>query len=522
MAARGRIVKTFKFHGLSLQSESSRFLGDVLSTVNVKDIDEWLDRIIESIQNNIVLSSTSIGKDLVVNAVEECSEGSEEKSDNVFAVIDAFEVPRYEYNVDRKKYLRDTINDFHLHPTASCKAKFYQDRYMTIYQRTIRHELFAPPSVVTHPSQKTNKYELKPVEYLLGSTAILGKLIVLGMVTQIKEGKYYLEDPTGVVPVDLSKAKYHTGLFTENSFVLAEGVYEDGEFHVEALGCPPSEPSQVTRNYFGNINFFGGPSAVALKTSTKLRTIEEDNQEAMFVILSDVWLDLPKVMAKLRVLFNGYASVPPTLFIFCGNFISKPFGSKHSWKLRECFNDLSDLISEFPSLVESSRFVFVPGPQDPGPGNILPRPALPSCLTQRMKSKIPFTFFATNPCRIQYCSQEIVVFREDLVNKMCRTCIHLPKDLENIPSHLVKTIISQAHLAPLPHHVRPVYWNYDNALRIYPVPDLIILADKYHSYVQPTSLDCTCVNPGSFSKNEYSFKVYWPASREVEDSKIQD
>lgn len=82
-------------------------------------------------------------------------------------------------------------------------------------------------------------------------------------------------------------------------------------------------------------------------------------------------------MAKLRVLFNGYASVPPTLFIFCGNFISKPFGSKHSCKLRgnhdhvhtflifqrklallalyfflECFNDLSDLISEFPSLVE--------------------------------------------------------------------------------------------------------------------------------------------------------------------------
>ena len=28
------------------------------------------------------------------------------------------------------------------------------------------------------------------------------------------------------------------------------------------------------------------------------------------------------------------------------------------------------LLSSFPS---SSRFVFVPGPQDPGPGNILPR-----------------------------------------------------------------------------------------------------------------------------------------------------
>ena len=127
------------------------------------------------------------------------------------------------------------------------------------------------------------------------------------------------------------------------------------------------------RNYFGNVNFFGGPSTVAVKTSAKLRAIEEENQEAMFVILSDVWLDLPKVnlefyaymfavlcfsiltnsrstgtlnskndiflfflkvMEKLRVLFNGYAAVPPTLFIFCGNFISEPFGPKHSRLLR--------------------------------------------------------------------------------------------------------------------------------------------------------------------------------------------
>ena len=52
------------------------------------------------------------------------------------------------------------------------------------------------------------------------------------------------------------------------------------------------------RNYFGNINFFGGPSTVAIKTSAKLRAVEEENQEAMFVILSDVWLDLSKVNLK--------------------------------------------------------------------------------------------------------------------------------------------------------------------------------------------------------------------------------
>ena len=49
-------------------------------------------------------------------------------------------------------------------------------------------------------------------------------------------GCYYLEDPSGVVKLDLSEAKFHTGLYTENSFVLAEGWFDDEIFHVLALG----------------------------------------------------------------------------------------------------------------------------------------------------------------------------------------------------------------------------------------------------------------------------------------------
>lgn len=38
--------------------------------------------------------------------------------------------------------------------------------------------------------------------------------------------------------------------------------------------------------------------------------------------------------------------------------------------------------------------------------------------------------------RIQYCSQEIVVIREDLVNKMCRNCVRLPSGNLDIPNHV--------------------------------------------------------------------------------------
>ena len=52
------------------------------------------------------------------------------------------------------------------------------------------------------------------------------------------------------------------------------------------------------------------------------------------------------------------------------------YASQHSlncYFILESFQVLADMINQFPSLLDSSRFIFIPGPQDPGPGNILPR-----------------------------------------------------------------------------------------------------------------------------------------------------
>lgn len=408
-----------------------------------------------------------------------------------------------------------------LHGTADDKSDMFIERYTILNQRALHHDLFMPASVAASTTQKGMKFTLKPVEHLLGCSGNLGDVIVLGMLTQIKEGKYFLEDPTGAVELDLSKTVFHTGLFTENCFVLAEGSYEEQIFKVAALGFPPPETASTTRSYFGNTNFFGGPSTICVANSEKLKLLEQDNQDAMFVFLSDVWLDQSKVMSKVRTLLAGYAVMPPTVIVMCGNFLSKPYGSHTNAVLKKGFEELAEVISAHPSLIENTRFVFIPGPQDPGPGNILPKPAISRLLTEGIRTKVPFTEFTTNPCRIQYCSHEIVIFREDIINRMCRNCIHLPSDIESIPNHFAKTIISQAHLCPLPGHVRPTYWSFDNALRLYPLPDLIVCADKYDSY-SITNTEAKCINPGSFSKSDFSFKVYWPATREVEDCKIGD
>ena len=87
---------------------------------------------------------------------------------------------------------------------------------------------------------------------------------------------------------DLSAAKFHVGMFTEYTFVLAEGSYDDvnSVFRVTGVGLPPPEPPKITRNYFGNTNFFGGPSPTCVSSVQVLRDIEREKQDVMFVFVS--------------------------------------------------------------------------------------------------------------------------------------------------------------------------------------------------------------------------------------------
>lgn len=65
------------------------------------------------------------------------------------------------------------------------------------------------------------------------------------------------------------------------------------------------DPRFICRAYYGNLNFFGGPSTTSVKASAKLKQLEEENEDAMFVIVSDVWLDSVEVMEKLNIMFSG-------------------------------------------------------------------------------------------------------------------------------------------------------------------------------------------------------------------------
>ncbi|KAJ3613886.1 hypothetical protein NHX12_020130 [Muraenolepis orangiensis] len=384
-----KVSADVKMRGLMLRPDASKYLVEVLESVNPTELEDVIEKILDAVEKQ-PLSSAMIELSVMETAVQDCSQSCDENIDNVFNIIGAFDVPRYIYSAERKKFVPINLTK---HPAPSLcgvardKAELFRERYSILQQRTHRHELFTPPAIGSAVDESRNKFQLKTVEALLGCTAKLGEVIVLGMITQLKEA----------------------GMRTRCSIA-----------------------------YYGNLNFFGGPSTTSVKASAKLKQLEEENDDAMFVVLSDVWLDSVEVMEKIHTMFSG--------------------------------------------------------PEDPGPSTILPRPPLADHITEDFRQRIPFSVFTTNPCRIQYCSQEIVIIREDLVNKMCRNCVRMPTNSLDIPNHFVKTILSQGHLTPLPLYVSPVFWAYDYAMRVYPVPDVIIFADKYDPF-SVTNADCLCVNP---------------------------
>jgi DNA polymerase epsilon subunit 2 len=521
MELKAQIQSSFKLSGLSVRVEASRYLAGLLEPVPPEDRQAWVDKILDQVQTHNLKSSV-IEKEVLAAAVRECTsqEPGGASTARPLTVISAFETPRLTYSIERKKYLSDEASGRpppQLLAPAESKAIIFSDRYAMLHQRTARHDLFDSTKPQTGQAA-AKRYQLKAVEFLLGTTNRMDDVIVLGMLTQLSHGTFSLEDPSGVVKVDLSETKFHTGLYTENCFVLAEGWYDDGVFHVMALGFPPAETSQTTRAYFGSINFFGGGGETSAKASTVLAELEATNSEAMIVFLSDVWLDLTSVMDRLRKLLQGYSAFPPTAFVLCGNFLSSPGESGYAARLREHLKLLGELIAEFPQLAAESQFLLVPGPADPGSPNIFPRPALPAHLTAELARLVPSARFLTNPARVQYCTQEIVIFREDIATKLCRNAIHFPESGE-VPDHFAKTITCQGHLAPLPLHTCPVHWDHDRALYLYPLPDLVVTADKYEPFTAE-NLGCKVINPGPFAKHDFSFKTYVPSSRTVEDSQV--
>ncbi|CDW52250.1 DNA polymerase epsilon subunit 2 [Trichuris trichiura] len=519
-----RFLSFFKLSGIHLKSEAADFLtSHVVANIGRLDTKSFAEAVINALQK-MPLTSCSIDEETARKAVESLERRTLD-GDDLFIISNANEIPKYLFQLETRRFV-PCQKKYSLFGDADDKVDMFRERFLLVYQRLLHHELFSEEG--TSGNILNKKYMIRSVGSLCAEDGILKDAVVVGVISQMKQDKFYLEDLSGHIEVDLSEATFQPGIYVEDSVVMVEGFCHDMILHVTAIGFPPIESAEQSSVHHVNLPFSSFTGKMNEFSDQQLSQMEVVNESTLFVFLSDVHLDSPEVLQALHCLFAGFAIRDPnqlTFFVFTGEFLSTYYyGAEQGRKLTsnaDGFKKLGLAVSLFESLAKSARFIFVPSSQDPPTNDLLPRMPLASSVVEPFRKKVTHCILATNPCHIRYLSQRIVVFRQDIVEKMCRNCFFMPSDSNTIPEHFCKTLLAQSHLAPLPLHISPVYWCLDHSLYLYPLPDLIVCCDKYKPFTE-TIADCRITNPGSFAKGKFVFQVYIPSSRTVEDSIITE
>jgi len=96
----------------------------------------------------------------------------------------------------------------------------------------------------------------------------------------------------------------------------------------------------------------------------------------------------------------------------------------------EGFDSLADPIVSYTLITRRTHFIFVPGPQDLTINLVLPPNPLLS-FTARLRAKISKVHLASNPCRLTFFGQEIVIFPDDVMLRMLRDLVGVRPDVRN-------------------------------------------------------------------------------------------
>lgn len=171
---------------------------------NNPDLDpkSWLTKVVEQVltQN---LPTAQVELENIKQAIKECvkPESTLKESESVLNVIDVFTVPKVIYDLNKKKYVIQKMNE-ELFPDAKYKSLVFKERLDLLWYRTLKHATFAPSKF---GKTENNKLQLVPIEYLLSKSKIKD-VCVMGLLAQLKEGEYYLEDYGGSVKINLKDA----------------------------------------------------------------------------------------------------------------------------------------------------------------------------------------------------------------------------------------------------------------------------------------------------------------------------
>ncbi|KAF8373932.1 pole-2 [Pristionchus pacificus] len=495
------ISSRFKINAFTLKKDALEFAVEKLEPFDKDKRAYWIKRLIEGLRKEN-FNGTVVDLDTLRNVTAAVSTS---RNDNIpiLNVFDVTSVPRWDIAPDGELIMHEERKENGLEVDNATMA--LRQRLMIVQTRISR-------------TSELDGCTISPIDSLISSAPSEGTIIVVGVLVKIKNDQYHIEDLTGCIPIEITdQTTFHAGIFHIGSVMIFEGEWDGRVLITCAIALLPSHSADETRAYIGNSNLFGGTERIAFRSCPKLANRAARGADSSIVILSDVNVDNHDTRRALFLLLEGFTSCPPTAFILCGDFCSRPLQLDSNQLVEDGFIQLAKLIKQFP-VYSNSQFIFVPGMKDGGLTNILPRPPLPQYL-QKPFSSLSNCIFTTNPARVQLLNQEIVIYRNDTVERLCNNAIHVPDNLDNLPNDVVRSITSNAHLSPLPPSIQPIIWSLDSTLRLHPLPDLLIMADRFENY-HVEQKGCIVSNPGPFGRLQYHFHVYFPDKRKIDPSSI--
>ncbi|KAK5138066.1 hypothetical protein LTR08_005864 [Meristemomyces frigidus] len=437
--------------------------------------------------------------------VEEEDEREEASNDprSWLKVLSAFEQPRYTYDMDKRHFVQLSKKPS-LFPPPSHKTALFRERYNIIQQRLLRNEAFQAPSFSSKATalSKTDSttaqqfYKITPIANLLGRGGT--SHLLLGMLVIAPTGTLALNDPSGSISLDLQHAQPLQGedsaYFCPGMIVLVDGVYEEdwagagssglgstggvggtvgGRFLGFNIGGPPVEKRNASLGVslgttdvgggFGWTDFLGLGSERAI--GARMRRLEQKlldpgNEHVSvtrrkMVVMSEVTLDQPATLSALRKVCEQYAAAeePPMSIVLTGNFCSYASmagAGTGSIEYKEIFNELAAVLADFPSLLRTSTWVFVPGDNDPwvsafsaGASAAVPRAGVPDIFTSRIKRAFATAkaelgvamkdgldgeaVWTSNPAKLSLFGpgHEVMVFRDDIAGRLRRNAVRI-------------------------------------------------------------------------------------------------
>jgi len=401
------------------------------------------------------------------------------------------------------------------------KTRGYINHFDMLEERLQRH-----PSTYTTLDEPTSSKVIE-VPYINNLPGLKTTVKVFGILLKREDMRYYLEDRTSSVRLAIGKdIEADKGFFLEENHIQVIGYFKNEELVVKAVSHPlieqPSVPDPLEMDFFGAYSYATkkilnedlSDVHSALPESIMLPHDSGNPKEKMLITLSNVGLDNPRTMGRIRELLGGIEQLKPRMIVLMGKLFNNP--QQNYSELKSHITQFAQTLNEFTYLCNNTAWVIMPALEDPGISNILPRKPLPPCLLEPLKKKVKIIVNTTNPCRISFYGTELMFSRCNLLQYFKRLNVFQSphEDFLNV----IFTVMSQRSLVPVNRSHIPVVWNYAHCMEFYKAPKYIVLGDLCNFYEQ--QIEGTYVlNPGNFAK-DFSFAVMYPLLGKVEPSKL--